>query len=37
MCGDQDGISASYDNGLLHICIPRKEEARGCPRLIEVV
>jgi len=34
---DQDGIMATYENGLLHLTIPKKEEAREKgPRLIEV-
>ena len=34
---DQEGIRASYDNGLLHLSIPKKEEAKDKgPRLIEV-
>lgn len=34
---DEDGISARYENGLLHLTIPKKEEARKKePRLIEI-
>jgi HSP20 family protein len=34
---DQDGIAASYENGLLRLTIPKKEEAKQKgPRLIEV-
>jgi len=34
---DQEGIVASYNNGLLHLTIPKKEEAKQKgPRLIEV-
>ncbi|WP_025764645.1 Hsp20/alpha crystallin family protein [Dyadobacter tibetensis] len=34
---DEDGISAKYENGLLFLTIPKKEEARKKePRLIEI-
>lgn len=34
---DDDGISARYENGLLRLTIPKKEEARKKePRLIEI-
>jgi len=34
---DQDGIAARYENGLLHLTIPKKEEVKqNGPRLIEV-
>lgn len=34
---DEDGISARYENGLLHLTIPKKEEAKKKqPRLIEI-
>ncbi len=34
---DESNINARYDNGLLHLIIPKKEEAkRKAPRLIEI-
>ncbi len=34
---DEDGISARYENGLLELTIPKKEEAkRKQPRMIEI-
>jgi HSP20 family protein len=34
---EEDGISARYENGLLHVTIPKKEEAKKKqPRLIEI-
>ncbi|MGA0558507.1 Hsp20/alpha crystallin family protein [Larkinella sp. VNQ87] len=34
---DADGIQARYENGLLHLTIPKKEEARQkAPRRIEI-
>lgn len=34
---DEDGINAHYDNGLLHLTIPKKEEAKQKePKLIEI-
>lgn len=34
---DEDKIAARYENGLLHLTIPKKEEARKkAPRLIEI-
>jgi len=34
---DEDKIAAQYENGLLHLTIPKKEEARKkTPRLIEI-
>ena len=35
---DDNGISARYDNGLLHLTIPKREEVRQKgPRLIEIM
>ena len=33
---DVDKISASYGNGILHVTLPKKEEARRASRTIEV-
>ena len=34
---DEDKISARYENGLLHLSIPKKEEAKQRPpRMIEI-
>lgn len=33
---DQDKISARYENGLLNLSIPKKEEAKKAPKLIEI-
>lgn len=34
---DEDNINARYDNGLLHITIPKRDEAkRKAPRMIEI-
>jgi len=34
---DEESINARYDNGLLHITIPKREEAkRKAPRMIEI-
>lgn len=34
---DESNINARYDNGLLHLTIPKKEEAkRKAPRMIEI-
>lgn len=34
---DEDNINARYENGLLHLTIPKKEEAKQkAPRLIEI-
>ena len=34
---DEDNINAHYENGLLHITIPKREEAkRKAPRMIEI-
>lgn len=34
---DEDNINAHYQNGLLHITIPKREEAkRKAPRMIEI-
>ncbi|GAA4781026.1 Hsp20/alpha crystallin family protein [Olivibacter ginsenosidimutans] len=34
---DEDKIEARYDNGILHLIIPKKEEAKKkAPRLIEI-
>jgi HSP20 family protein len=35
---DESGINARYENGLLHLTVPKKEEAKQKePRIIEVV
>jgi len=34
---DNENITATYDNGILHVAIPKKEEARPRPaRMIEI-
>jgi HSP20 family protein len=34
---NENGILAKYENGLLHLTIPKKEEAKQSgPRLIEI-
>jgi len=34
---DQDNINARYENGLLHLSIPKKEEAKKqAPKMIEI-
>lgn len=35
---NEDGITARYENGILYLSIPKKEEARQkAPRMIEIV
>jgi len=33
---EQNNITASYDNGILHVTLPKKENARRLSRTIEV-
>ena len=33
---DLNGISASYDNGILHLSLPKKENARKISKTIEI-